>query len=282
MEEQLFDNLTEGYRTIKSSDPGHLVWQNHAPRNNPRLLAKHSAYCDLVGCDIYPFPERFSQAHSDITDLHLSSVGAYTARFADVAPDKGILMVLQGFAWSTIAPRAEGEFIPELGAPPTYFASRFMAYDAIARGANGLCYWGTNYNDTGNAAWNALVPVIQELAGLQAWLAEPEIPLPIKVEQIPSWQSLDRDVAVTVRRMGDDWLFVFVNEFQGPQTIHVELPPQFSGRRLYFLYESLYVEPAAESYIPLTFSGYGVRILSTRQDLEVESLRGLNRACEEH
>ena len=33
-EQKLFDDLLAGYRTLRSTDPLHLVWQNHAPRNS--------------------------------------------------------------------------------------------------------------------------------------------------------------------------------------------------------------------------------------------------------
>ncbi len=280
-EEALYQRLLAGYRTLQSSDPSHLVWQNHAPRNSPDLLKKHADYCDLIGCDIYPYPENPTQGHSDLSDKTLASVGAYTRRFRDIAPDKGILMVLQGFGWRDLFPLPPEKQDSDIGRQPKYLASRFMAYDAIVRGANGICYWGTSYPDKDETTWKGLVPVIQELASLQDFLAAPVIPLPLVIQPAPSWSSLDKSVVCSVRKVNEDWLFIFVNELNAPQTIQVEFPKAFVGKKLYFLYENLFIEPVAEGYFPLAFSSYGVRILSTRQNLEVEGLKGLNRQFEE-
>lgn len=280
-EEALYQRLLAGYRTLRSCDPGHLVWQNHAPRNSLDLLRKHADYCDLIGCDIYPYPANPSQGHSDLADHTLASVGAYTGRFRKIAPDKGVLMVLQGFGWRDLNPDPEKEKDPKIEQPPKYLASRFMAYDAIVCGAKGICYWGTNYPDEARTAWKGLVPVIQELASLQDFLAAPEIPLPLVIQSTPSWGSLDKGVICSVRKVNDDWVFIFVNESDATQTIQVEFPRAFVGKKLFFLYENLFIEPVAEGYFPFAFAPYGVRILSTRQDLEVEALKGLNRQFEE-
>ncbi len=269
-EGRLYQRLLAGYRTFRKNDPNHLVWQNHAPRNSIDLLVKHAGYCDLIGCDIYAYPADSSNGHSDLTDRSLASVGAYTERFAKLAPDKGVLMVLQGFAWKQINPGSAA-------GPPEYLHSRFMAYDAIARGANAICYWGTNYDDEQKSAWKGLAPVIREVASLKKFLAEPEVHLPLRIEQTPSWDSLDHSVICSVRRLGEDWLFLFVNELSGPQMVQVEFPIQFVGKRLYFLYENLFIDPVAEGYFPLSFREHGVRILSTRNDLEAEELKSLNR-----
>lgn len=275
-EARLYQNFLAGYRTFRKSDPNHLVWQNHAPRNSADLLAKHADYCDLIGCDIYAYPADSSNGHSDLIDRSLASVGAYTERFGRLAPDKGILMVLQGFGWKALQPGST-----TAGGPPEYLQSRFMAYDAIARGANAICYWGTNYDDEQKTAWKGLVPVIRELASLQKFLAEPQVHLPLRIEQTPSWNSQEHSVICSVRRVGEDWLFIFVNELSAPQSVKLEFPAQFVGKRLYLLYENLFVDPVAEGYFPLAFPGYGVRILSTRNDLEVEELKGLNRFFKE-
>jgi hypothetical protein len=283
LEEQkaLYQRLLNGYQTLRRVDPNHLVWQNHAPRNSIDLLARHADYCDLIGCDIYPYPSGYTTGHSDLANRNLSSVGDYTDRFRRLAPDKGVLMVLQGFGWRNLNPVQEAFNETEMGKPPRYLASRFMAYDAIVRGANGICYWGTEYPDEQDTAFRGLAPVVRELASLHDFLAEPVSPLPLAIEQTPSWSSLDRGVLCSARRLGNDWLLIFVNELDGPQTVQVEFPTVLVGKRLNFLYENLYCEPVAETYLPMSFAAYGVRILSTRQDLEVKDLRAYNRIFED-
>lgn len=280
-ERRLLSALLWGYLQIRVTDSHHPIWQNHAPRNSNELLAEHACYCDLIGCDIYPYPGEMPQGHSDLAVQSLASVGAYTERFARLAPDKGILMVLQAFGWRYLHPIDEAFKETIKGRCPTYIASRFMAYDSIARGANGLCYWGSEYADPEKETWKGLAPVIRELASLREWFAEPEVHLPVRVTPTDSWGSQDLPVVMTARRIGNDWLILFVNEETWPRTVHVEFPLQFGGRKLYFLYENLYVEPASDSVIPLSFAPQGVRVLSTRNDLEVEELKGLNRLFEE-
>jgi len=278
-EGELFQNLLAGYRVLRKEDPAHLVWQNHAPRNSIDLLTKHSAYCDLIGCDIYPCPENPRTGHSDLADTSIASVGSYTKRFAQLAPDKGILMVLQGFGWKHIQDLGEAYEKTPKGREPKYLESRFMAYDAIANGANGICYWGTSYDPEGKAL-GSIVPVMQELIPLQDFLAAPAVTLPLGIRRPPSWTSQDRDVVWSARKVGDEWLFLFVNEEDGPQTIYLEFPDEFAGERLFFLYEGQYYDVVADAELKLDFVGYGVRILSTRDDLEVPDLRGLDREIE--
>ncbi|MCA9415235.1 MAG: hypothetical protein KC917_03155 [Candidatus Omnitrophica bacterium] len=275
-EEELYHNLLEGYRTLRSSDPNHLVWQNHAPRNSFDLLQKHAAYCDAIGCDIYPIPSIYN-GHSDLANTRPSSVGDYTERFKQVAPDKATLMVLQAFAWKNLHGEFQSSTHDDRGREPTYLESRFMAYDSIVRGANGLCYWGSHSAGRDSSAWTDLVPVIQELASIQKFLAAPEAAVPVDIEPQPSWWSIDRPVICSARKVGDDWLFILVNEAEGAQDVHLRFPEDFTGKRLYYLYDNQYVDLIEDAIVPLEFGSLGVRILSTNPDLEVPELRGLSR-----
>jgi hypothetical protein len=252
------------------------VWQNHAPRNSFDLLRKHAAYCDLIGCDIYPIPALYN-GHSDLTNNRPSSVGDYTERFVQIAPDKGNIMVLQAFAWKNLHEVPEKNRNDERGREPTYLESRFMAYDSIVRGANGLCYWGSHSAGRDSSAWTNLVPVIQELSRLQEYLAAPVIPIPIEVIPETSWWSIDRPVVCSARRVGEDWLFILVNEVEGAQDVRVRFPEHFAGKRLHYLYDNLYVDLVKDAEVPIEFGPLGVRLLSTNPDLEVPELRGLSR-----
>lgn len=276
-EKVLYQNLLEGYRTLRKADPNHLVWQNHAPRNSFDLLVKHAAYCDLIGCDIYPAPSNPANGHSDLSNFGLSSVGDYTERFERVAPEKGTLMVLQGFSWKALHGVDEAYAKTSKGREPTYIESRFMAYDSIVRGANGICYWGTNFSGYDSNTWKDLVPVIQELSSLQKYLAAPEIEVPVEVITEPSWWSLDRPIFCSAREVNGEWLFILVNEVDGAQKVRLTFPEHFAGRRLYFLYDGLYVDLAAGGQVPIEFGPLGVRLLSTDPNLEVPHLRGLYR-----
>jgi len=54
---------------------------------------------------------------------------------------------------------------------PTFAQSRFMAYDAIVHGANGILYWGTHYTKKPSRFWSELRSLTSELSALQSVLA---------------------------------------------------------------------------------------------------------------
>ena len=99
--EKLGNGMVEGYQFLKTSDPDHPIWMNHAPRNSIAQLAFFNRGADIVGCDIYPVPLG-GTGHSDLGDRTLASVGAYTRRMQDAAPGKPVWMVLQGFGWADL------------------------------------------------------------------------------------------------------------------------------------------------------------------------------------
>lgn len=96
---QSADGITEGIRTVREMDPRHVLWLNHAPRNSLEDLRLYNRAADMVGCDIYPAPANLMVGHSDLPDMTLGSVGAYTKRMRVAAAGKACAMVLQGFGW---------------------------------------------------------------------------------------------------------------------------------------------------------------------------------------
>ncbi|MCI0492139.1 MAG: hypothetical protein L0Z07_04290, partial [Planctomycetes bacterium] len=151
------DGITAGIRALREVDSRHVVWLNHAPRNSLDDLRLYNREADMVGCDIYPAPPNLNVGHSDLLDLGLTSVGAYTERMQQAATGKACAMVLQGFGWRDLweKPNEVGAAVG-IGRRPTWAESRFMAYDAIIHGANAILYWGTAYlkpvEDDGSAA----------------------------------------------------------------------------------------------------------------------------------
>src|SRR5690606_26326563 len=129
------EGMREGYSLLRTLDPKHPVWMNHAPRNQIAQLMAFNDAADIVGCDIYPVPFSADNGHSDIGLRTIASVGAYTDRMQESAPGKPVWMVLQGFGWSDIQPERK-EFMRR----PEGHETRFMAYDAIVHGARGILY----------------------------------------------------------------------------------------------------------------------------------------------
>jgi len=250
--------MLEGYAFLKRTDPGHPIWMNHAPRNMQAQLAAFNNAADIVGCDIYPVTE-YQCGHSGLADRSLSTVGAHTTYMQDAAPGKPVWMVLQGFAWPDIEekPTAESR---EKNKRPTFDESRFMAYDAIVRGARGLLYWGTAYIEKDSELWKDLLKLVRELADLQPVLAAPDAALSVSVSLAETWGTCDRGVQVLAKDVdGKIWLIV-VNE--SPDCLYYTL------NGLAGLDGMVYSDPkdkresrVADSKMSLAIEGHGVQVL---------------------
>ena len=110
---------------------------NSAPLSS---IEENRPYCDAVdinGIDIYPIP--YPSNHSSLDDKYPTSVGKYTRTMYETTYGrKSIWMVLQGTSWHEMGGRRKGYY-------PTLSELRFMNYDAVFSGSNGLVYWGTQH-----------------------------------------------------------------------------------------------------------------------------------------
>ena len=102
------EGITAGIQTVRALDSRHVIWLNHAPRNSLDDLRLYNRAADMVGCDIYPAPANLLVGHSDLLDMSLTSVGAYTERMRQAAPGKACAMVLQGFGWRDLQKADQG------------------------------------------------------------------------------------------------------------------------------------------------------------------------------
>jgi hypothetical protein len=83
---------------------------------------------------------------TDMPDLSPACIGDYVDKMKQVAHEgMPVFVVLQGFAWEALNP--EGQRDPALVVYPNLQELRFMAYQAIVHGANGLTVWCLSYND---------------------------------------------------------------------------------------------------------------------------------------
>ncbi|MBL9128117.1 MAG: hypothetical protein JNL97_10740, partial [Verrucomicrobiales bacterium] len=241
------DGVTAGLRYIRSLDPKHVLWLNHAPRNSLEDLAWFNREADMVGCDIYPAPANLDVGHSDLTDMSLASVGAYTRRMRAAGPGRACAMVLQGFGWQDLRSTVDEHRVASgIGRRPGFSESRFMAYEAVLHGANAILYWGTAYakrvgteeaGATGRPRlWHDLLRVAREIRALEpAWLAKPEKPPTVHFER--GFGSHDTPgFVVSLRRVGDDVVLCVANESVHGRRFGVErLPSSLNGRTLFRL-----------------------------------------------
>ncbi len=167
------EGLIEGYKYLKSLDPDHPVYLNHAPRNTVATLRRYNPACDIVCADIYPIiPPGLGEMyaitpdgrHGDLPNQTPSCVGEYAGKMKQVAgAHKSVFLVLQGFAWESL--RGE-DSDPELIRYPTFHESRFMAYHAIVHGVRGLMYWGLHYVPSEHSFLQDLSKVLNEINDL--------------------------------------------------------------------------------------------------------------------
>jgi len=225
----LADGLYAGYAAIRKTDPAHPVWLNHAPRNTIPDLAYFNRAAQIVGCDIYPVPYQ-TTGHSDLVNKRLSCVGDYTERMQAATPGKAVWMVLQGFGWRDL--REEKPEDETQGRRPSYDETRFMAFDAIVHGADGLLYWGTHYIDKPSRFWTDLKRVVGELAGLQDVLAARTLDIDLRVELKPTLNSADRGIVAVAKRARGKTFIIAVNEFQEPLGCTLSGVPVADGARL--------------------------------------------------
>jgi len=127
--------ITRGYEMIKQLDPSHPIIMINAPRNTIQELRRYAAACDGTGVDIYPVSVPMG-GHSGLPNKQLSVVGDYTKRMIEVVDGKKpVLMVLQITFSGTTPPK-------NILVRPTFEQQRYMTYQAIIDGANGIMYFG--------------------------------------------------------------------------------------------------------------------------------------------
>jgi hypothetical protein len=264
----LIDATARGCRLVRQLDARHILWQNHAPRNSVASLRKYNQMIDAAGCDIYPAPANYGVGHSDLKDLNLSAVGAYTDRMRQAAPGKSIWMVLQGFGWRDLSKEAKSESDPAKGRRPRLAETRFMAYDALVHGANAILYWGTDYIEKDSALWKDLMKTAKELRALEPGVVGAVGGTPVAVAD-ETYGSIDgQGPRLMLRRAGDHWILIAVNECaQGVSFQVKQLPKEMEGRTLYRLY-SEETQVVRGGGFRDGIRGLGVHVYATSRDFE--------------
>ena len=268
---ELTDAIARGCRLVKHLDPKRAIWQNHAPRNSVRSLAKYNQTIDAVGCDIYPVPFSPTSGHSDLKDTNLSSVGAYTDRMHEAAPGKSIWMVLQGFGWRDLSEERREDTEPQKGRRPNFSETQFMAYDVIVHGANALLYWGTHAIEKDSVLWRDLMKIAKELRALEPGIVgERPKGTPISTAD-ETYGSIDgQGPRLMLRKAEQDWVLIAANEHSQSISFTVsKLPDELEGKTLYRLYfnETRKVENRA---FRDGIRGFGVHVYATSRRFEAK------------
>lgn len=232
--------MLEAYALIKSHDQKHLIFTNHGPVNLISTLQKYNSSTDIVAVDVYPvIPHGITPTFAiypdglqgDLLNPYISQVGEYIDKMKKVVKNtKPVFAVLQGFAWEMLKP--ENERTESMIKYPTYEESRFMAYNAIVHGANGILYWGTNYTPQPSQFMDDLNKVTRELAELQSVLASKTVELNIKKEYHELMYSIDTGVEILVKEVDGKTYLLTVNSDKNPVKVSLLGLKKFSNAKV--------------------------------------------------
>jgi hypothetical protein len=203
---------------IRKLDPCHPLYLNQSPTNLVSTLQTYNPAADIVATDIYPVvPRGIRESYAlwpdgrqgDLVNDTLSQVGQYADKMRAVAgPGRAVFMVLQGFAWEMLR---EKDRDAAMVLYPNAEQLRFMAWQSVVHGVNGLIWWGLSYTPPEAPLWNDIKTVARELAQVHAALAAPAVQLPLKFSYHDTGHSLDRGIEWLAKPLSGETLLIAVN-----------------------------------------------------------------------
>lgn len=182
------EGLTAGSNYVRELDPLHPIRIGHMNCNLRSTLRRYNSAADIVGCNPYVVTDptmryfvgcRLDKFIVDSPNQTLSAVGDFTTKMMQVAEGRSVWMQIQGAAnenWYSEAhtPANSGlGLYPHHQRYPTCWEMRFMAFQAIVRGATAL-EWMLIRLPFGSNAWRDVSAVVGELARLHDVLATPD------------------------------------------------------------------------------------------------------------
>ena len=186
-------------------------------------LQSYNAGADIVATDIYPvIPSGIRELYAlwadgqqgDLLNPYLSQVGQYAAKMRAVAgPRRAVFTVLQAFAWENLR---EKDRDPKMILYPTRQQLRFMAWQSVVAGVNGLLYWGLSNTPPEAPLWNDLKTVTQELNELKDALAARTGTLKPQLMYHDTGHSLDRGIEWIVKPSKRGMILIAVNADKSP------------------------------------------------------------------
>ena len=249
---------------IRKLDPNHPLYLNHQPANLVSTLQAYNPAADIVATDIYPvIPRAIREMYAlwpdgrqgDLLNDTISQVGQYADKMRAVAgPRRAVFMVLQGFAWEMLR---EKERDPAMILYPTQAQLRFMAWQAIVHGVNGIIWWGLAYTPADAPLWKDLKTVVREIAQVRDALAAPAVKLPLKLTYHDTGHSLDRGIEWLAKPLGRDTLLVAVNADGNPVDVTIRGLNRFQRSEPMFASRSVAL---ARGELRESFEPFGTRI----------------------
>ena len=218
--DKVITKMNEGIRLVRELDERNLpFWVNEAADSDVKYVRDYIDSIDITGCDYYAV----RKAGTD-----LQSIGRLVDRWDAIGRGKPVWMVLQGFSWHKAKAGRKRLY-------PSYRQSRFMAYDAIAHGARGILYWGTQTIDD-PLFRESLYALTSELSQLEQFLADAGQPMQVAVID-DLFDKPGLGVRGVLKKNRGDFLLILVNEDdQRHLGVDVTQLEALNSRALYLLY----------------------------------------------
>jgi len=259
--------LTQGHEFLKSLDKNHPIWINHAPRNLVKTLIKFSRGTDIVSCDIYPIiPCGIREMYAiengfqgDLLNQTASAVGEYTRKMRKVAgADRSVWMVLQAFAWEATREADEQDSSKILY--PTYEQLRFMAYDAVINGANGILFFGTHTLNRQSPLWSDLKRVVKELSDMSHVFLTTTLDVKLHVEYTELGYSMDTVLEFLVKDYKGKVYIVAANTSPYPAQVTVSGFKSLTSSNVLEVFNEHRSLSCKEGAFTDYFKGFGVHV----------------------
>jgi hypothetical protein len=220
--------IRAAYALLKQLNPQRPVYLNHAPTNLVSTLREYNPGGDILATDIYPvIPHGIRELYAlwpsgrqgDLSDTHISQVGRYADKIREVAgPSRATFMVLQAFAWENLR---EKDRDPAMVVYPTRHELRFMAWQSVVHGVNGILWWGLSHTPTEAPLWADLAAVAQEIKAHEAALAAKPRVVALTLTYHDRGHSLDRGVEWIAKPARDGILVIAVNADPNPVDVTI-------------------------------------------------------------
>lgn len=181
------EGMAEGSRVLRELDPHHPIRVGHINCNLVSTLKKFNPAVDILGCNPYIVSPPGLRLHVgcrpdglllDSPNQTLSTVGDHTTKMMRVAEGRAVWMQIQAMAnenWfsEVHTPENKGSCLHEHHRLyPTRWQMRFMAFNAIIRGATAM-EWAMYKTPVDSPVWMDIQKVIGELHELHDVLASP-------------------------------------------------------------------------------------------------------------
>lgn len=189
---------------------------------------------DIFGFDVYPVPS-----------LPLTLPVDYQREADTRAPDTERLAVLQGFSYDAETNGMD----PRRG--PTLTEQRFMAFDALAAGADHIVWYGASALDLNVAAQQQIWSDLQTTVSLVSRIAP-------AIERTAIYVAAPVGLDATARTIDDGFLLIVINRTASATTATLELP--FAAAGLVDFETGRDVPLASSTQFEINLEAWGVKI----------------------